>query len=87
MNEETIKTTERCYTIDELAQELSNFRGERLPLSTHRYRVKSLNLIPNIRGFYEQSDLDLLIKLDMFLKQPGTSIKLFIRVMESQSCQ
>ena len=58
-----------------------------MPYSTLRRRMVALSLEPNILGFYEQSDLDLLVKLDVFLRQPGMSIKLFIRVMESQSCQ
>ena len=80
-----LESTVLGYTFDEMRKELEIFRGKPLSVSTHRYRINKLSLLPEESGYYSVKSLDTLKKLDRFLSKSGTSIGLFIQVMNNAS--
>ena len=77
-----IKNTETQYTSEEIRKIISDQRDTELPYSTHRRRLVNLQIVPNLQGFYTEANLYLLQTLDVFLRQSGTSIKLFIKIIQ-----
>lgn len=56
------------YTFEDLRLELQRIRG-RMPPRTLYFWISRLGIIPNDRGFYEASDLEILKRLNRFLKR------------------
>lgn len=63
------------YTFQDLQVELKRIRGS-MPRSTLYYWMDRLGMHPNVSGYYESSDLEILKKLNRFLRK-GRSIKQF----------
>lgn len=59
----------KAHTLQELAWRLARVRRKPVPDRTLRWWIEQLHLEPNEYGLYEDSDLEILTSLVLFLKR------------------